>query len=199
MMVNPAVRLNHLARVAQAARNVPGAFVECGVQNGYSAAFLAATTRGARCQHVWLFDSFQGLPEPTAEDGEFAAMEWPGRRGEWCLGSEKRVRRAFAEIGWPEDRLHVVPGWFENTLTPEVIGQIGPIALLHVDADWYGPTLLALERLSPGVVPGGIVAVDDYHYWEGSRKAVEAFAARQGAGFRVVRDPDYWYARRVAA
>ena len=47
--------------------------VECGVYNGGTAAILAHF--GSHSKHdrtVWLFDSFQGMPQASAEDGEDA-------------------------------------------------------------------------------------------------------------------------------
>jgi hypothetical protein len=57
------------------------------------------------------------------------------------------------------------------------------ICLMHFDADLYRPTLIALEHLWPLVVPGGVVAFDEYGIppWEGESKAVdEFFAGRKG-------------------
>src|SRR5579883_734474 len=71
------------------ARNVPGDFVECGVCNGGSAAAVACALRETD-RHIWLYDSFEGLPEPGERDGELAA-EFVGK----CLGSEENVREAM--------------------------------------------------------------------------------------------------------
>ena len=49
------------------------------------------------------------------------------------------------------------------------------IALLRLDTDWYASTKKELEVLYPRVVPGGIVIVDDYGHWRGSKKAVDEF------------------------
>ena len=58
-------RLHVAARVA--AQNVPqGAFVECGVLNGSSAAAIALADPK---REIWLYDTFEGLPAATEIDG----------------------------------------------------------------------------------------------------------------------------------
>lgn len=51
------------------------------------------------------------------------------------------------------------------------------ISLLHFDVDLYKPTLTALEYFWDAVVPGGVVAFDEYGIppWEGESKAVDEF------------------------
>ena len=67
-----------------------GDFVECGTCRGGSAALLAcAMPVGA---HLWLYDSFQGLPEPVAQDGPVAS-KYVGA----CLASQRDVEAAAAE------------------------------------------------------------------------------------------------------
>ena len=160
--------------------------VECGVENGYSASLLAQQV-GHR--HVWLFDSFEGLPEPGPADGEIAAYGWRKKQGHWCVGSEDVARAQFADIGWPEDMLHIVKGWFADTI-PSAIAEIGPIALLSVDADWYAATLFCLATLYPSVAPGGIVAVDDHGHWPGATQAADRFAAYAGL---LGQGEEVWY------
>ncbi|MEE9491418.1 MAG: TylF/MycF/NovP-related O-methyltransferase, partial [Dehalococcoidia bacterium] len=50
-------------------RSVPGDVVECGVYNGGSAALMASIcTQSPLNRNMWLFDSFEGLPNPTDRD-----------------------------------------------------------------------------------------------------------------------------------
>ncbi len=52
--------------------------------------------------------------------------------------------------------------------------------LLRLDTDFYDSTLQELVHLWPRLVPGGIVVLDDYGYWEGQRKAVDEYFEEQG-------------------
>jgi hypothetical protein len=158
--------LHRLAREVESA-GLPGSLVDCGVYNGGSTALLSA---GAPSRRVWAFDSFEGLPEPGPEDSD-AGEEFTGD----CLGSEQRVREAFERFAHPE-RLKIVKGWFDQTVEP-ASREIGDIAILHCDGDWYDSVKVPLEQLYPQVVPGGYVVIDDYGYWAGARRAADEYRA----------------------
>jgi O-methyltransferase len=149
-------------------RGTPGGLVDCGIWNGGSTLLLAL---GAPSRPVWAFDSFEGMPEPGPADSELS-HQFVGA----CRGSEEKVHEGFRSYSDPE-RFHVVRGRFEDTLQGHV-ESIGPIAMLHVDADWFDAVTLVLETLYPSISPGGYVAVDDYNNWEGARRAVDEFRTR---------------------
>jgi O-methyltransferase len=151
---------------------VPGALVDCGAWNGGSSILMADA---APDRPVWVFDSFQGLPAPSELDGA-ASADYVGA----CVGSEDKVREGFAVFGGAE-RLHVRPGWFADTL-PAAAGEIGPIALLHCDGDWYDSVKLTLDTFYDQVSPGGYVVIDDYGAWPGAARAAEE--CRRAAGER---------------
>jgi O-methyltransferase len=161
-------------------QTIPGAVVECGVANGGSAAVLWHAAGKKR--HLWMFDSFEGLPEPTAEDGGRAMSQWVSRHvapDGWCKGSFKMVKEVLNLAQVPGKNIHIIPGWISETL-PTCIPNIKYIAVLHVDVDWYRPTMDTLKWLYPLVVPGGIVIVDDYDAWPGCRLAVDEFQKANG-------------------
>jgi len=96
--------------------------------------------------------------------------------------AEARVRRELAAHG-ADERLNVrlVPGPYEETLSPD-----GALALAHVDCGEYGPMRVLLERLSPRLVSGGHLIVDDYRTREECRQAVDDHFRGKG-GFRLAR------------
>ena len=49
------------------------------------------------------------------------------------------------------------------------------ISLLRLDTDWYSSTKKELEILYEKVSPGGVIIIDDYGHWGGSKKAVDEF------------------------
>ena len=126
---------------------------------------------GAPTREVWGFDSFEGLPPAGEHDPERAA-EWEGT----LKASEAKVREAFARFAHPE-RLHLVKGWFEDTF-PKTEPQIGQVAMLHADGDWYDSVLLTLETFYAKVSPGGFVVIDDYRAWEGAKIATTSTERR---------------------
>jgi hypothetical protein len=162
--------------------NIPGCFVECGVWKGGSSAMMALAVKNAgQKRHLHLFDSFEGLPEPTEKDGEQAAIYSGGRNQgklatvNQCWAGLDEVRHLILdEIKVPEELAHFHVGWFQNTI-PVDAGQLGLIALLRLDGDWYDSTKICLEHLYPLLSPGGIIILDDYYYWEGCRKATDEY------------------------
>lgn len=168
-------RLSALHDAASALREAgpAGAIVECGSWRGGAGAMLAA----ASGRTAWLFDSWEGLPEPGEHD--VSATEERARRGMFAAPEQAAREIAFERLRLPEGRLRLVKGWFDRTL-PARKAEIGPIALLHVDADLYGSVKTCFEQLWDQVVPGGYVFVDDYGNWRGCRKAVDEFAAARG-------------------
>jgi len=155
------------------ADGTPGDVVECGTCNGGSAAILARVAVRSPCgRHVWLLDSFAGLPAPTEIDGPGAA-EYVG----FCRGQMDLVREVLDKVDVPQRSVTIVPGWFRDTLPGLPVERI---ALLSIDADWYESVLEVLEALWDRVAPGGFVYLDDYGYWDGCRLAWEDFSARRG-------------------
>lgn len=149
-----AVNLWHLLRAVLAA-GVPGAVVELGCHEGLTAALLQHTIdeAGATCR-LHVFDSFEGLPAPTAED---ARGDAPVTRAGELAVAEARLHQTFAEFGLRLPDVH--KGWFDDTL-----GDLpDTLAFVHLDADLYASTLTALAAVYPRLSPGAIVVLDDYH------------------------------------
>jgi O-methyltransferase len=166
---------------------LPGAIVECGVWRGGCAAVMAAVAAKARSdRRIWLFDSFEGMPEATKED--------IGENVKWLSGNLMSGRLApvgtnvasidevrnlfFNKLRLDESNVMIVKGWFQNTI-PEYQSRIGPIAILRIDGDWYESTKVCIENLYDNVVDGGYVIIDDYGFFPGCKKAVDEFVERR--------------------
>jgi O-methyltransferase len=52
------------------------------------------------------------------------------------------------------------------------------IALLRLDTDWYESTKHTLEHLYPRLAPGGVLMIDDYVHWKGSRQATDEYFSK---------------------
>ena len=175
------------------ARGVPGAFAECGVWRGGSVLAMLLTLQelGADDRDVYLFDTFEGMTEPTERDvtdhepaPALATWREASARGErpWSemfgadVFDEESVRSLLAGTGYPRERLHLVKGPVEQTL-PEAAPAA--IALLRLDTDWYESTRHELVHLYPHLTPGGVLIVDDYGHWQGARHAVDEYFAAE--------------------
>ena len=72
------------------------------------------------------------------------------------------------------DNVQLITGKVEDTLLKkENLPQ--SISILRLDTDWYESTKIELEVLYPRLVKGGILIVDDYGLWNGSRRAVDEY------------------------
>jgi len=167
---------------------IRGAFVECGVYNGGCAAVMAGVSDHLDADRTtWLFDSFEGLPQPTDADGddakEYAGLTEAGGHLlaiDRCVGSLQKVEEVlFKRVGVAPESVRIVKGWFQDTL-PATSQEIGPISVLRLDGDWYESTLVCLNQLFAQVSPGGFVVLDDYGYWPGCRRATTEFLEKMG-------------------
>lgn len=165
-------RLNSLWKLVRGVkeRGIKGDIVECGSYKGGTGALLRAGMGPGR--KLWIYDSFQGMPETTHEDGE-EAKKWKGS----CAASAKDVIEVLGATGAKKEEFVIREGWFNDTFKKELPQQV---ALLHCDADWYDSVTLVLETFYPIMPAGGCVVLDDFGYWEGCRRAFYDFCGRHG-------------------
>jgi len=159
-------------------QGLPGDLVECGVWRGGASFLMAQILRSqASEKKVWMFDSFQGLPEPTDLDGpqalQYAQSSGSAAYLDNCKADLKEVQDTCESLGL-SSVCKIEPGWFEDTLAAAKVDQI---ALLRIDGDWYSSTKVCLELLYDKVVEGGFVVFDDYYTWDGCTRAVNEFLA----------------------
>jgi O-methyltransferase len=175
------------------AHAIPGDVVECGVWRGGSMHAVARTldAAGDHSRNLYLFDTFQGMPPPTEKDrrldGRSAARLLAANERDkaiWAYASLDDVRTAFEMVPYPPDRIHYVQGKVEETVPANAPDQI---ALLRLDTDWYESTRHELEHLYGRLASGGVLIIDDYGWWQGSREATEEFLRKTGERLLLVR------------
>ncbi|TXL88907.1 TylF/MycF/NovP-related O-methyltransferase [Streptomyces sp. IB2014 016-6] len=173
--------------------NIPGDIVECGVWRGGSMQACARTllALGETDRGLHLFDTFEGMPPPTAEDlrrdGKSAEdlLAAQGKdRPIWAVASLEDVQAGFEDVPYPGERVHYVQGLVEDTVPQQAPEQI---SILRLDTDWYASTKHELEFLYPRLVSGGVLLIDDYGYWQGSRQAVDEFLEKTGERLLMLR------------
>jgi hypothetical protein len=193
-------RLLSLHRLAGAvcAEDLPGNFVECGVAAGGSSALLAAVIKqhSKRPRKLFSFDTFSGMPAASAQDTHRGHS---AQATGWGAGTCSAPEASLAEVCGKLNVAHLVEpvkGLFQDTL-PQSVKRIGPIALLHMDGDWYSSTRDILQNLYDSVVSGGRIQVDDYGYWEGCKKAVSEFEHQRGLAFNLNRidETGVWFVK----
>jgi O-methyltransferase len=149
-------------------REVKGDIVECGCYKGGSSAILRLGMGSDR--KLWIYDSFQGLPEPQAQDGP-EAKNYVGD----CAAAVEHVMEVLAATGASTEEYIIREGWFQNTFKQELPKQV---SLLHCDADWYESVSLVLETFYPLIPKGGTIILDDFGHWEGCRIAFYEFCEK---------------------
>lgn len=164
-----------------ARHEIPGDIVECGVWRGGSMQAVARTLleAGDESRELYLFDTFEGMSEPTEDDvrrdGRHASelMEATDKSSwVWAVASLEDVQAGFEQVPYPKDKLHYVVGKVEETIPAGLPEQI---AILRLDTDWYESTKHELDHAYSRLSPGGILIIDDYGHWAGSRKATDEF------------------------
>ena len=169
-------------------RQIPGAFVECGVWRGGSVLAMILTLQelGVQDRDIYLFDTFEGMTAPTEYDtSPFdppALQSWKQAQQTgsqaWSelfapeVFSREFVQRTLTETGYPGTRLHFKEGDVLQTIPA---GAPAEVALLRLDTDWYESTRHELEHLYSRLGTGGVLIIDDYGHWEGARRAVDEY------------------------
>jgi hypothetical protein len=143
---------------------VPGDTAECGVLHGASSLLVCRRIAGTGKRHH-VFDSFEGLSRPSAEDGDA-----------WAEGdltaAEETVQRNLAAYDFVEYHRGWIPERF-----PDVADR--RFSFVHVDVDLYQPTRDSLAFFYERMAPGGLILSDDYGFRScpGARTAFDEFMA----------------------
>ena len=134
-------------------------------------------------KEIWLYDTFDGMTDPTNDDVEvetnLRGMELlenvdktTDRLNMWAYAPKDLVIENMNSTGFPRDKIKYIDEKVEETLL-----HVKPasIALLRLDTDWYESTKKELECLYPLLVSGGVLIIDDYGHFKGSKKAVDDY------------------------
>jgi hypothetical protein len=172
---------------------IVGDIVECGVwMGGMTMLMVFENMKEDTSRHFWLFDTFDGLPEPEAKDGARANRIYndlkQGRNnkkivadtargtmldGKWNFGPIDIVMNNLGYTGYPQENFHLVKGKVEDTLPVTPLPE--KIAILRLDTDWYLSTKTELDYMYDHLQSGGVLIVDDYCGWQGARTAIDEF------------------------
>ncbi len=142
------------------AHNIPGDLIETGVWRGGATIFMRAVLKayGKENRTVWVADSFEGLPKPTARTHKEDAKDrlWAVQQLSVSL---QEVKENFSKYGLLDHQVKFLKGWFKDTLPKAPIKRL---SLLRLDGDMYESTMDALQALYPKLSQGGYVIVDDF-------------------------------------
>jgi hypothetical protein len=141
--------------------SVQGDTAECGVYKGATSYLICQAENGIPRTH-FIFDSFEGLSQPTTEEGNY-----------WTKGDlATSLERTRANLPFPNVSYH--KGWIPDRFEDVADRRF---AFVHIDVDLGQPTLDSLKFFYPRMNRGGIIVCDDYGFLTcpGATKAFDEF------------------------
>jgi O-methyltransferase len=159
-------------------------YCEFGLFKGHSfwKAQQEANRHGMTCRFFG-FDSFAGLPDISDVDltkhGEF-------RKGQYRCSRQDVIDNLNAAGGIDWRRTFLIPGYFEESLTPHVVERYGirKVGVAMIDCDLYSSTVEVLRFLRGLIGDGTVLIMDDWNCFgadddRGQRRAMREFLETQ--------------------
>jgi len=168
--------------------NIPGDIVECGVWKGGNIKGIMDYLHfhNIHDKDVWLFDTFEGMTAPDENDVDLYSNKAKDvLEAVMCYASLDSVKSVLQQSVFPQSQVHYVVGDILETLKEEK-NIPKTISLLRLDTDWYQSTKIELEVLYPNLQSNGVMIVDDYGHWQGSKKAVDEYFANTDVVFEQI-------------
>jgi len=158
-------------------REIPGAYVECGVLKGSSFARFAMFREildNPHSKKLIGFDTFDKFPETSFEDDKkpreqqitSAGIESISKEQLYDVLKHKGIDKNVELV--EGDIIKTVPKYVKDN--PQL-----KISLLNLDTDIYEPAVTILENFYPRITKGGILILDDYETFPGEAKAVDDY------------------------
>jgi O-methyltransferase len=173
-------------------KKIEGDVVECGVWKGGNILLFTLLLEFFNVKKpVWAYDTYEGMSLPTDNDVDFRGthskellvkaprIAEEGTHNIWCYSTLDEVVGNVQRHAQSVDAIRFIKGKVEETLMDEK-NLPDKISLLRIDTDWYESTKKCLEVLYPRLVSGGVLILDDYGHWKGSRKAFDEYFAERG-------------------
>src|SRR3989344_2419160 len=136
--------------------NLKGILVEAGCWKGASTCKLSIAAKLVN-KKLYVFDSFEGLPEPDKKKEGKLFLEELYKKGlfKGSLDEVKNNVKRYGEI----DNCIFIKGLFEKTMT----SFDENIAVAFLDVDYASSTKICLKNLYPLIVPNGVIFSHDGH------------------------------------
>lgn len=145
-----------ILELAEQALRLEGDFVELGCYKGDTSILLQKLLhRNGEDRRLFLYDSFEGLPERTKEDASVAGDGF--KKGE-LLVTKKEVVLKFKKAGLPVPKIK--KAFFEDLGSEDIPEKI---AFAFLDGDLYGSIKTSLELVLPRLASGAILLIHDYN------------------------------------
>jgi len=154
--------------------DILGDIVECGVWKGGNILGCIEYCKYHNLNKTfWLYDTFCGMTKSDENDVDMFGDNGEKWEGKSAISLDE-VKKIINNVEYPQDRIKYVVGDILETLNDsENIPD--KISILRLDTDWYLSTKKEMNVLYPILNNKGILIVDDYGHWNGSKKAVDEY------------------------
>lgn len=165
-------------------KNLNGEFVECGVWRGGNVLLFKLLNDYYNLnKSIFAYDTYDGMTQPENIDINFEGnsaknlMKINSKNDKLdnihCFTTIEEVKKNISKHTSLKN-INFIKGPVESTLLEEK-NLPKNIAVLRLDTDFYSSTKIELNILYPRLVSGGVIIIDDYGYWAGSRRAVDEY------------------------
>lgn len=165
---------------------IPGDIAEFGCWNGANLMYLAklaALLQPHSPKRVFGFNNFEGLPEPSPEDGDYASTQ----TGSY-LGNLDTLTKAISLFHMEEkvvlvkgDALETIPKFY--SINTEMF-----LSFAYLDFDLYEPTKAALSLIEDCISVGGVIVFDEActPEWPGETFAMKQYLQTTRHNFEMI-------------
>lgn len=163
----------YIINTASECLKVSGDFVELGCYKGDTSLALAEILKTSD-KKLWIYDSFEGLPEKSALDNSPLGDEF--KKGE-LLVTKREVKERFLRAGL---KVPVIKkGWFADFSDDDLPEKI---AFCFLDGDFYESIRDGLKLIENKMSDKAILIVHDYNNpaLPGVKKAVDEWVGTRG-------------------
>ena len=154
-----ATETEKILEIAKRCLLAEGDFVELGCYRGDTSLLLAELlvekTVEKSVKKLWMYDSFEGLPEKSRKDESEVGKDF--QQGELAV-TKREVKNRFLRAGLPVPVIK--KAWF-NELTKADLPE--KIAFAFLDGDLYESIKDSLELVEEKISDGGVIMVHDYN------------------------------------
>jgi O-methyltransferase len=155
-----------------------GDLVECGVfEGGNLILYEYLNQKNNLKKKIYAYDTFEGMTKAYEIDKDLknnSAIKIKKNNSKWCYAHIDTVKKNIISFNQSLKNFIFIQGDVLNTLNNKK-NLPKKISLLRLDTDFYHSTMKELEILYPRLVKNGVLIIDDYGHWEGSRKAVDEY------------------------
>lgn len=160
-------QIDYILRNLASVIDLPGDVVELGCNVGVTSSYLQRFIKATGAdKRLHVYDSFEGLPPKTAEDGAT-----PCDKGASAVSMEM-FKKTFADAGVELPIIN--QGFFCDVPDDRFPARV---CFAFFDGDFYGSIMDSFKKVYDKLVPGAVVLIHDYKWqpFPGVEKACDDF------------------------